>query len=76
MCFLPQIGEYDEEPEDPDPTIPGYVNDLTVDIDIDNLLTLFRDKLKYLVVPNYANTIKTYWTQNEILTTESTNICR
>eukprot|EP01084_Bolivina_argentea_P103173 184831_1 len=68
MCILLAVGEYDDEPDNPDPNIPGHVNNLEVDIDINNLSLLFKDTLKYDCVPNDENNYtKIYWTQNEII---------
>eukprot|EP01084_Bolivina_argentea_P190810 327787_1 len=74
ICLFLAIGSYEEEPHDPE--FEGYVPDLDyVDIDIKNLVSLFRDKLGYHVVPKYnedpiTNQIipKLDWTLNEIIT--------
>eukprot|EP01084_Bolivina_argentea_P257791 434412_1 len=67
MCVLLGIGKYEECPENAD--FKGYVNNLAVDIDIKNLLSLFKDKLKYDVFPKYdiINKPKIDWTQAEII---------
>eukprot|EP01084_Bolivina_argentea_P138642 244045_1 len=66
LCIFFAIGDYEENPSSPD--INAYCRDLNVDIDITNLLSLFRDTLKYDVVPNYSNDIpKVYWTQKDVI---------
>eukprot|EP01084_Bolivina_argentea_P183347 316398_1 len=65
MCVLLSIGDYQNEPENPQ--FEGYCNDLAVDIDIKNLLTLFRDELKYDVFPQYTQYPQIDWTQDQII---------
>eukprot|EP01084_Bolivina_argentea_P100228 180007_1 len=66
MCLLLAIGNYQKNLVDKE--FEGYVDDLDVDIDIKNLLSLFRDELCYHVVPKYKKDRKLDWTLNEIKT--------
>eukprot|EP01084_Bolivina_argentea_P000776 1431_1 len=66
MVILLAIGDYDNEPQDSD--INGLLQDLNVDTDIRNLLTLFKDKLNYQTFPIYNEPIiRLHWTQDELM---------
>eukprot|EP01084_Bolivina_argentea_P234380 394594_1 len=62
------IGDYDENPESSE--IDGFLPDLTnIDIDIKNIVRCYVESLNYEIYPtsNRNNSIKTYWTETEIM---------
>merc|ERR1712032_1116578 len=66
MVILLAIGMYDQYPNDPD--IDVAVKDLDVDLDIKNLLVLFRDKLRYKIYPDYSGKYpRIHWTKDELI---------
>ena len=66
MVVLLSIGDYDDEPKDPD--IDAAVNNLDVDVDINNLLELFRDGFKYKIYPEYPDEYPNiHWTKDELI---------
>eukprot|EP01083_Nonionella_stella_P119784 358360_1 len=74
MVILIAIGEYDVNPDDPDPELAalGGLNNLKgIDKDIQNLHRLFGpNRLNYTIYPKYMNvtgSLKVHWTQTEIV---------
>eukprot|EP01084_Bolivina_argentea_P297116 511802_1 len=66
MVILIGIGDYDEECENAE--IEQFVTDLDgVDIDINNLLNLFRDTLNYQIYPQYDEYPNVYWKQQDLI---------
>eukprot|EP01083_Nonionella_stella_P313884 1128558_1 len=74
MVILIAIGEYDVNPDDPDPELAalGGLNNLKgIDKDIQHLHRLFGpNRLNYTIYPKYMNvtgSLKVHWTQTEIV---------
>eukprot|EP01084_Bolivina_argentea_P105724 189331_1 len=66
MVVLIGIGSYDENVPNCD-LFDETFTDLPIDVDIKNLICLFRNELGYQIYPEYDETIKTHWTQNELI---------
>eukprot|EP01083_Nonionella_stella_P124761 376927_1 len=67
MVILLAIGEYDENPTDPDQGLENGLTNLDVDLDIRNLLKLFGpNHLNYTIYPQY-DMVKIHWTEDEIV---------
>eukprot|EP01084_Bolivina_argentea_P230817 389398_1 len=65
MCVFVAIGDYEDDPKDPD--FDGYVNNLDVDIDIRNLCDSFGNKYRYDIYPKYDDYPKIEWTQDDLI---------
>eukprot|EP01084_Bolivina_argentea_P277725 474263_1 len=66
MVLLIGVGDYDAEPIEQD--IDAAVSDLPVDIDINNLLRLFRDHFAYEIYPKYDKKCSNIaWSQEELI---------
>ncbi len=72
MVILIGVGEYDENPNEPDIELKNcFLSDLSLKTDITNLCSLFGSQnLNYSIYPQYKDITSPilHWTQNEILT--------